>query len=265
MQLSLISLALTKVYGGTPSFTPLSLFASGEQGAWYDPSDLTTLFQDAAGTMPVTADGQPVGKILDKSGRGNHATQSTAASRPLYKTDGTYHWLQFDGVNDYLATAAIDFTAVKQLSIFSGNSNAAVEGWKLFVLLGNSVANGAFAIQIPQNGTNGSAISYPTAAPSFKQDTWANAGLNVKNVLSHMFNNNAATRQVVTRKNAAEVGFVSGTPYDSGFNNDVLRISGAGSEAFNGNAYSLIVRGAMSTPQEITDTETWVNSKTGAY
>lgn len=59
-----------------------SLFASGEQGAWYDPSDLTTMFQDAAGTTPVTGVEQPVGRILDKSGRGNHATQTTTASRP---------------------------------------------------------------------------------------------------------------------------------------------------------------------------------------
>ncbi len=59
-----------------------AMFGSGEQGAWYDPSDLSTLYQDSAGTIPVTAVGQPVGKILDKSGRGNHATQSTTASRP---------------------------------------------------------------------------------------------------------------------------------------------------------------------------------------
>lgn len=64
-------------------FTPASLFASGEQGAWYDPSDMSTLFQDDTGTTPVTAVEQPVGKILDKSGRGNHASQATAASRPV--------------------------------------------------------------------------------------------------------------------------------------------------------------------------------------
>ena len=49
------------------SFSPIDLFQNNEQGAWYDPSDLTTMFQDSAGTMPVTADGQPVGLILDKS------------------------------------------------------------------------------------------------------------------------------------------------------------------------------------------------------
>lgn len=34
---------------------------------WYDPSDFTTLFTDAAGTTPVTALEQPVGLMLDKS------------------------------------------------------------------------------------------------------------------------------------------------------------------------------------------------------
>jgi len=47
-------------------FNPRSLFASGEQGIWLDPSDFSTLFQDAAGTTPVTAVGQPVGLALDK-------------------------------------------------------------------------------------------------------------------------------------------------------------------------------------------------------
>ena len=49
------------------AFSPAELFANGEPGAWYDPSDLTTLFQDAAGTTPVTAVEQPVGLMLDKS------------------------------------------------------------------------------------------------------------------------------------------------------------------------------------------------------
>lgn len=49
------------------AFSPISLFTGGIQGAWYDPSDLTTMFQDSAGTTPVTAVEQPVGLILDKS------------------------------------------------------------------------------------------------------------------------------------------------------------------------------------------------------
>ena len=49
------------------AWSPTLLFAAGEQGAWYDPSDFSTMFQDAAGTTPVTAVEQPVGLLLDKS------------------------------------------------------------------------------------------------------------------------------------------------------------------------------------------------------
>lgn len=49
------------------AFSPASLFAAGEQGVWYDPSDFSTMFQDSAGTIPVTAVEQPVGLLLDKS------------------------------------------------------------------------------------------------------------------------------------------------------------------------------------------------------
>ena len=86
-------------------YSPLSLFANGENGAWYDPSDLTTLFQDAAGTIPVTTDGDPVGLMLDKSGNDNHASQATASNRPIYRTDGTLHWLEFDGVDDLMVAS----------------------------------------------------------------------------------------------------------------------------------------------------------------
>jgi len=49
-------------------FNPESLFRNGEVGVYYDPSDLSTLFQDSAGTTPVTAAGQPVGLMLDAEG-----------------------------------------------------------------------------------------------------------------------------------------------------------------------------------------------------
>ena len=44
-----------------------SMFSNNEVGFAYDPNDLTTLYQDAAGTIPVTGAGQHVGLVLDKS------------------------------------------------------------------------------------------------------------------------------------------------------------------------------------------------------
>ena len=57
-----------RVGGGLKTLAQLvaGLFKNGEQGFWLDPSDFSTMYQDAAGTIPVTAIEQPVGLILDK-------------------------------------------------------------------------------------------------------------------------------------------------------------------------------------------------------
>ncbi len=65
-------------------FTPSLLFRANEPGYVYDLNDMTTLFKDTAGTLPVTAAGDAVARRNDKSGRGNHATQSDLTKRPLY-------------------------------------------------------------------------------------------------------------------------------------------------------------------------------------
>lgn len=83
------------------------LWAAGEQGIVINPSAAGTLFQDAAGATPVTAVGQSVGLVLDRSGRANHATQATAAKRPTFQTDAAGRpYLQFDGVDDVIESAA---------------------------------------------------------------------------------------------------------------------------------------------------------------
>jgi hypothetical protein len=43
-----------------------NLFSNGEQGVWYDPSDLSTMFQESSLETPAVI-GQPVGTIFDKS------------------------------------------------------------------------------------------------------------------------------------------------------------------------------------------------------
>lgn len=71
-------------------FSPLSLFANGEQGAWYDPSDLTTLFQDSAGITPVTAFEQPVGLMLDKRNTPYSVTFNGTSSHLRYADSSAF-------------------------------------------------------------------------------------------------------------------------------------------------------------------------------
>jgi len=139
---------------GFSAFTPATLFASGEQGAWYDPSDLTTLYQDSAGTTPVTADGDPVGRMEDKSGNGNHATQATSASRPVYRTDGTLHRLEFDGVDDLLKTATIDWGATSQMELVAAIKSLDTSGGNnTWIHTQDGVESFRFGIQSPRTST----------------------------------------------------------------------------------------------------------------
>lgn len=99
--------AFSKASGGfsAAEFTPRALFGGGLLGGWYDPSDISTMFQNSNGTTAVAADGDPVGYIADRSGAGNHLIQATAGARPLYKTSGGLSWLEFDGIDDQLVRA----------------------------------------------------------------------------------------------------------------------------------------------------------------
>lgn len=94
------------VIGGTSkkTFDQLiqSLFANNEQGFFYDPNDLSTMFQDSAGTIPVAAVGQPVGLMRDKSGRNNHAYQTASAARPILRD--APRRIDFDVIYDKLIT-----------------------------------------------------------------------------------------------------------------------------------------------------------------
>jgi hypothetical protein len=93
--------------GGRRVFSPAALFRAGEVGLWYDPSDLASVFQDAAGAVAGAVDA-PVGLIRDKSGRGNHATQPNDAQRPMLRqaADGR-RYLDFDGADDRLGFATL--------------------------------------------------------------------------------------------------------------------------------------------------------------
>ena len=130
------------------AFSPASLFRNGEKGAWYDISDLSTLFQED-GTTPAVVDGI-VGKVLDKSGNGKHIVQTTDTKCPILKQDGSLYYLEFDGIDDGLQTSSnIDFTATDTMSVFAGarkenNANEVVA--ELSNNIGDGSTTGAFRL-----------------------------------------------------------------------------------------------------------------------
>lgn len=99
-----------------------SLFAAGELGFLYYPALAANLFQDSAGTTPVTVNDNPVGRFTDQSGRGNNATTVTSTLRPLWKANSGKPYLNFDGTDDNLLNSFNPSTAGTLAVAFNGST-----------------------------------------------------------------------------------------------------------------------------------------------
>lgn len=111
-------------------------------------------WQDVAGTVPAGV-GDPVGRWDDVSGRGLPFTQATATARPTLQqdADGRY-MLSGDGVDDMLATPAIDFSGSDKMLVVSivRNRAATATGRILELSPLYSSNNGSFLL-IANSGT----------------------------------------------------------------------------------------------------------------
>ncbi|MFN3228422.1 MAG: hypothetical protein ACK41P_01050 [Asticcacaulis sp.] len=134
------------------AWTPSVLFAGAGVGGWYDPARRASQFQDAAGTIPVTAPGQPVGRMLDLSGQGRHASQADAARRPTYQIDGQgLGHLAFDGVDDLLVTEAIVWNS-PQVSFVSAVHKPADTAALVVAEFGSPTDDGSWGFYAPAIG-----------------------------------------------------------------------------------------------------------------
>ena len=118
---------LTDYVGG--GFNPANLFAGGSLGVWLDPTDLSTLFQDIAGTVPVTEAGQKVGKMLDKSGNGLHFVAPSDALRPtLSIVNGRYALV--GAAAEYMTRASGgNFSVFTLIGAVSAATETGINGW----------------------------------------------------------------------------------------------------------------------------------------
>lgn len=261
----------TIIGGASKTFDQIikTLFANNEQGFAYDPNDLSTMFQDAAGTISVTAQGQPVGLILDKSGRNNHAYQTVSASRPLLQRNATTgaYYLAFDGTDDFLVTNSIDFTATDKLSLFAGvRKMPATTVNMLCELSTTSTATGqhnAFYLSVPET-PSGTVFFRSRATAIGAQIAKAESGSGMRNCVI------TAKSDIPNGLNTVSIDGVLGTPSiaDLGIGNlgsYPLYIGRRGGIqfSFNGHLYSLIGIGRLTTDNETITLEKAIAKNTG--
>jgi hypothetical protein len=250
--------------------TPLSLFTSAEKGVWFDASDLSTLFQDKAGTIPVTTVGQFVGKWLDKSGNNNHATASANdATRPTYQIDpeGNPN-VTFTKSGTQLITPSIDFTATAQITacvglnvLDSGSAGIALE-------LGADVnsVNGSFLFGAPSAVADHSVYLRGTSTIRAAVDNVSDGD----DIITGLFDISQATKELeliprlnFTQLTGSQITWTGTTAGTGNFGNLPLYIGSRSGITipYGGKIYQIIVRGAASTANQIYQIEAWTDAK----
>lgn len=130
------------------AFTPdyaFSTFSFG--GAYWDASDASTMWQDSAGTIPVTGAGQPVGKWVPKAGDSSlYFRQTTDSKRPMF--DGSK--IVFDGTDDYLDLGVESF----------GNTGLFANSGERFMVLQKFASSGATGTLIAKAGATQAARTF---------------------------------------------------------------------------------------------------------
>ena len=251
---------------------PSLYFANSEKGVWFDASDISTMFQDTAGTIPVTTVSQSVAKWIDKSGNGAHATQATGTKCPTYQVDQYgYSYLDFDGVDDFMITPSINFTSTAQMQASVGvlthnSASAATAGIVVELGINVNTVPGSFHVTAPSNtadhsfGLNGSAVLSARVPNIVAGD----------DILTGIFDISQTTKELEIIPRLAQLTadpttiVWTGTNAGTGnFANLPIYIgSRAGTSTFfKGHMYQIVVRGATPTATQLGQIERWINSK----
>lgn len=252
---------------GRPPFSPASLFAAGEVGLWYDPSDFSTMFQDTAGTVPVTATGQSVARINDKSGRGYHATQATAGSRPTLQQDavGNYY-LKFDGTDDHLITGAVAFNTDK-MTVCAAVARDAMNASTGIVVETNpdfSAVNNSFFFGFTGNANSFRYVSRGTAHTTQNGPAAYPIGYNFTATMQTSISDNTVNLRVAGQQSALSTATQGGTgPY--GTYPLFIGARSGGVLPTNGRIYGLVIRNALTDATTVANLERWLEAKCTAF
>lgn len=84
-----------------------ALFANSEKGFAFYPKNISTLYQNTAGDIPVTALAQPIAKMQDLSGQEKHALQPNANLRPIILERGLQYPVNSPG---FIVEVPVDLT-----------------------------------------------------------------------------------------------------------------------------------------------------------
>jgi hypothetical protein len=200
--------------------------------------------------------------IVIKEIPGYHRVQATPSQAPKYKTDGTLHWLLYDGTDDGAVTPTINW-GTDEVAICAGITKS------------SDAAAGAFAELSATSASNNGTFAMLAPASAAANYYWRSKGTGDANMTVTTYT--APTTNVLTgqgkiatdlatlRADGSEVG-TSATDQGTGnFGNHILYFGrrGGSSLPFNGKEHQTVIRSRLLSASELAKLETFVAAKTG--
>lgn len=232
-------------------------------GIWLDPSDKSTMWQDAAATVPVTASGQPVRLIQDKSGNGNHYLAPSDAARPMYRVHAPsgIARLVFDGVDDQMSSvldaghATTGHIAVDEFDFLIAAKNTVSSDDHVWVIEGGNI----LGIFTHDPGGTRSVLRDSGGGFNFVGNTEL-VGIGLRTVMHVRFDGGNLDLSCDTRV-ATQDAVGGGGTLIAGFNTEAGRL-GNGLGAFvKCSVYGLIGRKTVFSAPHLAGLKAWLNDK----
>jgi len=262
-------LRLPRLGAMSGGFSPASLFAGGIAGPALIPEREFTFTRTIGGVFePVTTTGDAVARLTSMV-NGISAEQLTVAKRPSYNEGTGLSWLAFDGVDDAMATAAIDFTGTDKMSVFAGVRKLSDVGVKLFYeLSANSNSNNGVFLSAPGYLGTGSIVGpywNVSAKGTIPQGATTPATFPAPQTVVQTHLMDIAGDRVTLRINGTQEAQKTEDLGTGNFGNYALNIGARNQTSifFNGLFYGLIVPGKLVSAAEIASTEAYMAAKTG--
>lgn len=225
------------------AWTPAELFTASQDGFWYDPSDLSTVWQDAAGTVAGAVD-SPVGRIDDKSGNGNYGFQNTASARPVLRQSGALYYLEFDNTDDFLQINSYRPTPSGVLCFSMGLTCTDTLG----MFFSEEAIGGDFFYIFNSGSSNTATAEAATINGVWKDGSAATPITTRGNLYTHVIGANSLSAKVTLA---------------SDYETSAFRFSGYGGILAAGNYYGWVVSTDDWTADERTEVDAYMRAKKG--
>jgi hypothetical protein len=254
-----VTLNGTQISGNLPRFAigPVNSITSGSNtiySASVSPYNPTIYYTATATTTYLILGATADGAVVDFDDITLHDVSADAVTAP--------YGLQYDGIDDFLTTASVDFTATDKMAVVMGvrKLSDAATGFVAELSVDSSVNNGSFQIRAPNGAANNYLLGVRGSVAQ-ALGTYTTYTAPISNVLTLLGDLGGS---LFARINGSQNSITNGTG-GGNYGNYVLyfgRRAGS-SSPFNGLDFGGICVNKTLTASQLSSAERWTASRTG--